>query len=102
MGTGENENSNPDPVSPIGFEGVFGSPTAAAHPMGDADCNDVVNATDGRLALGSIAGVGAPACIDLANVKCDDGLSVIDVLFIFKHAATLTVQLPASCRAIGT
>jgi alpha-tubulin suppressor-like RCC1 family protein len=103
MGNGENENSNPNPTSPTGFEGITSTPTAAAHPIGDADCNDVVNEMDGGVALGNIAGVGsAPGCIDLANVKCDDGLNVVDVLLIFKHAAGLAVQLPVQCRAIGT
>jgi alpha-tubulin suppressor-like RCC1 family protein len=103
MGNGQNATSNPTPKTPTGFEAVFGTPTAAAHPMGDANCDDAVNETDGRLALGSVAQVGAPpSCIELANVKCDDGLTVLDVLFIFRYAATLEVTLPPMCRAIGT
>jgi hypothetical protein len=102
MGDGQNERHVSTAVSPIGLDGVFATPTAAAHPMGDANCDDVVNGDDGAAALGAIAEVGSPGCVDLANVKCDDALDVTDVMFIFRFAALLGVQLPGQCRAIGT
>lgn len=104
MGNGQNANTNANAITPIGFEGgTSGSATPVPHAPGDTDCNDTVNEIDAGLALGNIAGIGpTPACIALANVKCDDPLDVVDVLLLFKHVASLNVTLPFSCAPIGT
>jgi hypothetical protein len=42
------------------------------------------------------------ACIDLANVKCDDGITSVDALFILRYVAMLPNILPAGCTPIGS
>lgn len=103
MGNGTNPHANTTPKTPTGFEGITTTPTAAAHPIGDANCDNVVNALDGSQTLGWISGATVrPDCYELSNVKCDDALDVFDILLIVKFAAELPAPVPAACRAIGT
>jgi hypothetical protein len=61
-----------------------------------------VDAVDALQVLRSTAGLSAPACVLLGNVKCDDGLSAVDALFILRFVAGLTVSLPQNCPEIGS
>jgi hypothetical protein len=49
-----------------------------------------------------VAQLPASPCVLAGNVKCDDGLSSTDSLFILRYVAQLPVNLPAECPAIGS
>lgn len=80
------------------------SPTACdivTYPIGDADCNYAVDERDALGVIGEAAGGTPVPCHDLGNVKCDDGLTVLDALFILQYKAGLTAHIPAWCPPIG-
>jgi CSLREA domain-containing protein len=70
--------------------------------VGDADCDNEVDAVDALFALRFVAGMEPFAdCIGLANVKCDDGMTSVDALFILRYVVVLPVNLPSGCDPIG-
>jgi hypothetical protein len=81
-------------VSPTGCDVI-------TYPIGDANCDYVVDEKDALGVIGDAAG-GTPApCRSLGNVKCDDPLDVLDALFILQYKAGITPQIPAWCPPIG-
>ncbi len=81
-------------VSPTGCDVI-------TYPIGDANCDYVVDEKDALAVIGDVAG-GKPApCRDLGNVKCDDLLNVLDALFILQYKAGITAHIPAWCPPIG-
>ncbi|MEX2159161.1 MAG: dockerin type I domain-containing protein [Dehalococcoidia bacterium] len=72
-----------------------GEPCAAGHPVGDANCNDVVNAIDAALILQHDAGLLATlACPDEADVDGSGGADARDALLVLQFEAGLITQLP--------
>jgi hypothetical protein len=48
--------------------------------------------------LRNVAGIGLPAvCLAAGNLKCDDGITSVDSLFILRHVASLPLNLPQGC-----
>jgi WD40-like Beta Propeller Repeat len=76
--------------------------TPSAHLRGDANCDDVVDASDVIAALSEVEGVdpGAP-CSDLANADCDGELDADDALSILLYAAGTPREQPQACGPIG-
>jgi hypothetical protein len=83
-------------------EGTTSTPTV--HTVaGDADCNGIVNATDLIGVLRYSAGIApVPGCILAADINCDGMIDIRDALLLLDHLAGITVNLPASCPAIGS
>lgn len=69
---------------------------------GDTDCDGQVEAPDALPPLLTLAGTpGSAGCVAAGNVKCDDALTVADVLLILRHADDLTAALPQGCPPFG-
>ena len=68
---------------------------------GDANCSGRVDVGDVSDLLRDFAGMKAASCRIYANVKCDDGLGLMDVLLILQFAAGLTPMVPAWCTPVG-
>lgn len=74
---------------------VDGSALSAV-PLGDANCDGLLDGQDLSDALHGAAGFGpSAACLDAANVVCGDPISAADVLAIAKQMAGLFVDLGA-------
>ena len=72
-----------------------GTPCAAGHPVGDANCNDAVNAIDAALILQHDAGLLATlACPDEADVNGSGGADALDALLVLQFDAGLLSHLP--------
>jgi len=90
---------------PVGAEPV--------NVLGDADCDDNVNAVDALKILRHTAGlsvsqnepcpnVGTEANSLFGDVDCDDDVDSVDALKVLRFIAALSVQQEPGCRAIGT
>jgi hypothetical protein len=81
---------------------VTPTPTSSAHLRGDANCDDVVDASDVIAALSEVEDVdpGAP-CSDLANADCDGELDADDALSILLYVAGTPREQPQGCGPIG-
>jgi hypothetical protein len=61
-----------------------------------------VDSVDALRVLRHVAGLTPdPACIEAANVKCDDAMTAVDALLILRHVALLPNDLPTGCTPIG-
>lgn len=69
---------------------------------GDTDCDGQVKVKDALPPLLTLAGTpGDAGCVAAGNVKCDDALTLDDVLLILRHADELAADLPQSCPGFG-
>ncbi len=76
---------------------VLDGAALTADTVGDADCNRKTNSVDALHALRHVASLGDTACLQAANVKCDDGVTAVDALLILRHVAALSLNLPQGC-----
>jgi hypothetical protein len=81
--------------------------------LGDADCNDNVDAVDGLKILRHNAelsvsqnepcpDIGAEVNSLFGDVDCDNDVDSVDALKVLRFIAALSIQQEAGCRAIGT
>jgi len=80
--------------------GAFGVDGVAltADTAGDADCNRRADAVDALHVLRKVAGLSvSAACLDAANLQCDDGFTSVDALLILRHVAALSLNVPTGC-----
>jgi hypothetical protein len=72
-----------------------GQPCGVGHPVGDANCNDVVNAIDAAFILQHDAGLLATLpCPDEADVNGSGNADPLDALLVLQFDAGLLTQLP--------
>jgi hypothetical protein len=81
-------------ISPTNCDVVF-------PPIGDANCSFHVDVFDVRDLLRDFAGGETAPCRSYANAKCDDALSLRDVLFILHYAGLGSALVPAWCPPLG-
>jgi hypothetical protein len=65
---------------------------AADSPLGDANCDGELNASDGLAILGEISGAVQAGCAALGDFNCDDRLNQKDALDILRTESSLQVQ----------
>jgi hypothetical protein len=72
-----------------------GQPCGEGHPVGDANCNDIVNAIDAAFILQHDAGLLATLpCADEADVNGSGNADPLDALLVLQFDAGLLTQLP--------
>ena len=91
------ELASPIDVSPVG--GVLhvtdAAPCVAATTVGDASCDETVNAIDAALILQSIAGLlNALPCEDNGDANQDGSIDAIDAALVLQFVAGLVANLP--------
>lgn len=70
-------------------------PPAPGGPLGDVDCDGVVNSIDAALVLQLVAGlIGSLPCPDAADVNEDGLINSIDAALILQYVAGLIPSLP--------
>ncbi|HSP56161.1 MAG TPA: hypothetical protein VLS25_11305 [Dehalococcoidia bacterium] len=79
------------------FPLILDGTVLSADTVGDADCSRKANSVDALQMLRHLASLGDTACLQAANVKCDDGMTAVDALLILRHVAGLSLNLPQGC-----
>jgi hypothetical protein len=73
------------------------APGATSSPIGDADCDGVLTASDSLAILDHVAHSGTAPCIPLADVNCDGRINADDAVAILAVLSATRPPLQPAC-----